>query len=123
MSSFTEATFLEVAPKHPRRRAFRAVGGFRFYVGFVGSTLWVDVPDGHVFDISADDWLLRLLPTGWVQTLRGPAAVHDLLRQDLRYAKLDGDAVFLTAMGAAGTPWPLRALAFVLARFNRSRGA
>lgn len=121
MSSFTEAQYVEVAPRTRGVRSYRALGGFRFYIGFVGSSLYVEVPDGAIFDISFSAWLLRILPSGWARCLILPAAVHDLLRIDLRFNKLDGDAIFLTAMKATKTPWPLMWIAFFGVLFNRSR--
>lgn len=122
MSSFTEATFTDTGKKRRGRRVFRIDEGMRFYIGFVGSTLWVDVPAGFETDgPSAPAWAIRLLPSGWARTLAKPSAVHDCLREDLRYAKIDGDAIFLTAMKANDTPVLLRILAFVLVRLNHSR--
>lgn len=121
MSSFTEAQYVEVEPRTRGVRSYRALCGFRFYVGFVGSSQWVEVPDGAIFDISFSAWLLRILPSGWARCLLLPAAVHDLLREDLRYSKFDGDCLFLTAMRATRTPWPLMWVAFFGVLFNRSR--
>lgn len=93
--------------------------GMRFYVGYVGSSLWVDVPEGFLTDgPSVPAWMLRFFPVGW---LIKASAVHDRLREDLRYAKTDGDAIFLTAMKAERTPVLIREIAFWLVRMNRSR--
>lgn len=121
MSSFTEARYTEVEPRRKGVRSYRADGGFRFYIGYIGSPQPVEVPDGAIFDISFSAWLLRILPSGWARCLILPAAIHDLLRVDLRYDKFDGDALFLTAMRATRTPWPLMWVAFIGVLFNRSR--
>lgn len=123
MSSFTAAQYVEVEPRRRGVRSYRALGGFRFYIGFVGSTLWLDIEDGEIFDVSFSAWLLRILPSGWARCLILPAAVHDKLRADLRHPKIDGDAAFLVAMNATRTPWPLMWVAFIGVLLNRSRSA
>lgn len=120
MSSFTEARIEEIDRRAGVRR-YRAVDGFRFYIGFVGSSLWIDIPAGFEADVSAKAWLLRLLPRGWARTLVKPAFVHDKLRSDPRFSLIESDAIFLTAMEANKTPPLLREVAFILVRFNRNR--
>ncbi len=123
MSAFTEARFEPTGDRVNGRPIFRAVGGFRFYVGYVGSSLHVDVPDGFLTDgPSAPKWALRLLPQSWAHSLVKPSCVHDLLREDPRFDKFDGDVQFLCAMKAAGVPAPLMWVAFIVVLFNKSRG-
>lgn len=119
MSSFTEATAIDTGERRNGRKLFRYAEGFRFDIGYLGSGLSVTVPPGFVTDgPTVPAWLARILP---MHTIAKSAAVHDLLREDLRFSKLEGDAVFLTAMAAEGAPVWLRELAFVAVRLNQSR--
>lgn len=119
MSSFTEALAIDTGERRNGRKLFRYPQGFRFDIGYLGSGLSVTVPPGFVTDgPTVPAWLARILP---MHTIAKSAAVHDLLREDLRFSKLEGDAVFLTAMAAEGAPAWLRELAFVAVRLNQSR--
>lgn len=119
MSSFTRADFEATGEKRNGRKLYRIVGGFTFDIGYLGSGLSIQVPDGFVTDGPSMPWIARkLLPT---RTMTKASAVHDLLREDLRFSKLEGDAIFLTAMQAEGTPVWLRELAFLAVRLNNSR--
>jgi hypothetical protein len=122
MSAFTAARFEPTGDRVNGRAIFRVTDGFRFYIGYVGSSLHVDVPAGFLTDgPSAPVWLLRLLPAPWLHRLIKPSCVHDLLREDPRFDKFDGDVQFLAAMKAAGVPWPIMAVAFALVLSNSSR--
>lgn len=122
MSAFTEARFEPTGYKANGRSVFRAVGGFRFYIGYVGSPLYITVPDGFMTDgPSAPVWLLNLLPKSWLQALVKPSCVHDFLREDPRFDKFDGDVQFLAAMRAAKVPKPLMFFAFIFVLTNQSR--
>ncbi len=119
MSAFTEATFSPTGESREGRRLYRIEEGFRFDIGYEGSGLSVSVPAGFVSDgPSVPVWLSRLLP---VRKMVKACAVHDMLREDLRFSKLEGDAIFLTAMAAEGTPFLMRELAFLAVRINNSR--
>lgn len=48
MSAFTDARLEPTGERVNGRAIFRAVGGLRFYVGHIGSSLYVDVPDGFL---------------------------------------------------------------------------
>lgn len=65
--------------------------------------------------------LLRPLISPFLATLIAASGVHDALRENTLFSKLDGDCIFLMAMEAAGTPEPIRELAFDLVRGNYSR--
>ncbi|MES2086549.1 MAG: hypothetical protein V4514_19885 [Pseudomonadota bacterium] len=51
------------------------------------------------------------------------SAVHDMLREDLRFTKLETDAYFLMAMETEGTPLLVRWAAYRAVRLNGSRAA
>lgn len=122
MSAFTDARFEPTGDRVNGRAIFRAVGGFRFYVGYVGSSLHVDIPDGFLTDgVSAPVWVLKLLPIKVLHAMAKPACVHDLLREDLRFSKFDGDVQFLVAMKTAKVPWPIMWAAFFLVLGNNNR--
>ena len=121
MSSFTRARRERTELRNAAgRRLYLVVDGFAFHIGFEGSGLAVHVPAGFLTDgPSFPHWLAWAVPAK--RTMTKAAAVHDLLREDRRFSKLEGDAVFLTAMAAEGTPPLLRELAFLLVRLNRTR--
>ena len=119
MSSFTDAILSPTAATRGGRAVFRVVEPFRYDVGYLGSGLSVTVPAGFETDgPSVPWWAVKIVDVGaFVRS----ACVHDRLREDLRFTKLDGDAVFLTAMQAEGVkPWQ-RELIFLAVRLNRSR--
>ena len=129
MSSFTEASFEAVylADGSSKLRGGRQVykirgadgAGLRWDVGYLGSGLGVHVPEGFETDgPSAPLWLLPLLP---VRRMVKASAVHDMLREDVRWTKLETDAIFLMAMETEGTPLWARVLAYKAVRLNRSR--
>jgi len=123
VSSFTGLTFVE-RPDIPKThgRPFYAVAAFRWYIGFPGSTMWIDIPDGFLTDlVSANHRFLRILPKSWARSLIGPSIVHDRMREDLRFSKLRGDLEFLDAMDVNGTPGPLKWAAFAMVLANNSR--
>lgn len=119
MSIFTQAKLEPTGEYRCGRQLFRVADGFQFDIGYVGSGLSVHVPAGFVTDgPSIPAWIAWLLPT---RRMVKSSAVHDLLREDRRFSKLEGDAIFLTAMRAEGTPLWLRELAFLAVRINASR--
>ncbi|RYF04039.1 MAG: DUF1353 domain-containing protein [Oxalobacteraceae bacterium] len=119
MSSFTNAVFEVTEETRYGKPLYRIVGGFRYYIGHVGSSTYIDVPDGFLTDgPSMPAWLAKIIPA---QTLVKSSAVHDYLRENLRYSKPEGDAIFLTAMYAEGTPAWLRELAFIAVRLDNHR--
>ena len=119
MSAFTQALLTPTGATREGRAVYRVVNGFTFDIGYLGSGLAVTVPAGFESDgPSAPSWALRVVDVG---AFIRSAIVHDMLRQDLRFTKLDGDAIFLTAMQAEGvTPWQ-RELIFLAVRLNNSR--
>ena len=119
MSAFTQALLTPTGATREGRAVYRVVNGFTFDIGFLGSGLAVTVPAGFESDgPSVPSWALRIVDVG---AFIRSAIVHDMLRQDLRFTKLDGDAIFLTAMQAEGvTPWQ-RELIFLAVRLNNSR--
>ncbi len=122
MSSFTSASFHELGiDRKSGRKLYRTETAFTFDIGYLGSGLTVRVPAGFVTDgASVPRWMYRWR---FIRDMLPAAAVHDLMRQDLRYSKLAGDAVFLTALSALGTPPIVRELAFIAVRLNNGRGA
>lgn len=119
MSSFTEATVVEIAPARGRRQ-FVVVGGFTFDVGYKGSGWQIRIPDGFVTDLASD-------PTG-ILDLTGASLyavksfiVHDWLRENTLFTKISSDAIFLMAMEAEGVPALWRELIFSAVRMNNSR--
>lgn len=129
MSSFTEASFEAVyrpdgSPKlRGGRQVYKIRGvdgqGLRWDVGYLGSGFSVQVPEGFETDgPSAPVLLLPFLP---VTRMVKASAVHDMLREDVRWTKLETDAIFLMAMETEGTPLWARVLAYRAVRLNGSR--
>ena len=119
MSSFTKADFEYTGQKRGGRKLYRVLDGFVYDIGYLGSGLSISVPAGFVTDgPSMPVWLGFMLPT---KRMTKSACIHDMMRQDLRYSKTEGDALFLTAMLVEKTPWWLRELAFIAVRLNNSR--
>lgn len=119
MSSFTRAVFEPTGRTLNGRAVFKAVGGFHYDIGFIGSGLQVVIPDGFETDgPSVPFWALPFFPVG---SMVRSAAVHDVLRADQRFTSLEADALFLAAMQAERTPRWARELAFFFVRLNRSR--
>lgn len=119
MSSFTDATFAPTGETRAGRIVWRTAQAFRFEIGFLGSGLAVDVPAGFETDGPSIPWWLA--PIARPGSMVRSAAVHDRLREDPRFSKLEGDAILLTAMAAEGVRPLLRELAFLAVRLNRSR--
>jgi hypothetical protein len=119
MSSFTRAVFEPTGETRAGRIVWRAAEAFRFDIGFVGSGLSIDVPAGFETDGPSVPWWLA--PVAKAGGMVRAAAVHDRLREDLRFSKLDGDAIFLTALEAEGVTAWRRELAFLAVRLNNSR--
>lgn len=119
MSSFTDALLAPTGQTRNGRAVYRVAQAFRYDIGYLGSGLSVTVPAGFETDgPSVPWWAVKIVDVGaFVRS----ACVHDRLREDLRFTKLDGDAVFLTAMEAEGVkPWQ-RELIFLAVRLNGSR--
>jgi hypothetical protein len=130
VSSFTEARWERVylPDGRPKTRggrpvfAIRGAGrdGFRYEIGFVGSGLSVHVPEGFETDVVSDPTGVLAL-VGATRRMIKSSAVHDCLREDLRFTKLQSDAVFLMAMETEGTDPLWREVAFNAVRLNQSR--
>lgn len=119
MSSFTQADFEFTGERRAGRKLYRIVNGFQFDIGYLGSGLSVAVPAGFITDGPSVPWWIRwALP---VDRMAKASAVHDMLRENRRFSKIEGDAIFLTAMAVEGTTAWLREIAFLAVRFNRSR--
>ncbi len=119
MSSFTNAVFEPTGVKRDGRHTFVLAQTFQFDIGYLGSGLTVVVKKGFISDgPSAPKWLLRFIP---FETMIKSCAIHDMLREDLRFSKTEGDAIFLTAMCAEGTPAWLREISYLVVRLNGSR--
>jgi hypothetical protein len=119
MSEFTRALLEPTGETRGGRAVYRVAEGFTFDIGYLGSGLAVTVPAGFETDgPSVPAWALWIVDVG---AFIKSACVHDMLRQDLRFSKLEGDAIFLTAMAAEGVePWQ-RELIFLAVRLNNSR--
>ena len=118
MSAFTEATFTPTGRRRGGRELFR-IDGLAFDIGRKGSGQTIRVPDGFETDgPTIPAWAWRLIPT---ERLVKWAALHDFMRERLGYTKLTGDAIFLSAMEAEGTPAWLRWPAFLAVLANNSR--
>lgn len=130
MSSFTEARWERVylPDGRPKTRGGRAVfairgvagDGLRYDIGWVGSGLSVHVPEGFETDVVSDPTGVLAL-VGATRRMIKASAVHDCLREDLRFTKLQSDAVFLMAMETEGTDPLWREVAFNAVRLNGSR--
>lgn len=131
MSSFTEATWRWIPDALRARRPEAEIlgpegDGFHFWIGHPDAGCRIHVPEGFRTDgASIPQWILRLLPSRFRRWLLGQmlkaAAVHDRLREDLRFELVDSDCIFLLAMHVEGTHPVVRFLAFHLVRGNRSR--
>lgn len=131
MSSFTRAEFLETEKRRDGRVVYKLInGGFQYDIGYLGSGLSVHVPEGFETDgPSIPGWLLticrlleKILPSlVQIKKMMNSAAVHDKLREDLRFKLLETDMIFHMAMKAEGTPKIQREVSALLVRFNKSR--
>jgi hypothetical protein len=119
MSSFTRAVFEPTGETREGRIVWRAVEAFRFDIGYLGSGLSIEVPAGFETDGPSIPWWLA--PIARAGAMVRASAVHDRLREDLRFSKLEGDAIFLTALAAEGVSGLRRELAFMAVRLNGSR--
>ncbi|TPG14370.1 DUF1353 domain-containing protein [Sphingomonas oligophenolica] len=119
MSGFTRALLEPTGQTREGRAIYRVAESFAFEIGYKGSGLAITVPAGFETDgPSVPWWALKLIDVG---AMIRSAAVHDRLREDLRFSKLEGDAIFLTAMAAEDvTPWQ-RELVFEAVRLNETR--
>ncbi len=118
MSAFTEATFTALGEARMGRDLYR-VDGLAFDIGRKGSGLTIRVPDGFVTDgPSIPRWMWLVIPT---HRMVKSAALHDFMRERLEFTKLTGDAIFLSAMQAEGTPAWLCWCAFLAVSLNFSR--
>jgi hypothetical protein len=119
MSSFTRALFEPTGTTREGRIVWRAAAPFRFDIGYLGSGLSIEVPAGFETDGPSIPWWLA--PIARAGSMVRASAVHDRLREDLRFTKLEGDAIFLTALAAEGVPAWRREIAFLAVRLNRNR--
>lgn len=119
MSSFTRALLEPTGDTRGGRAVYRVVEGFAFAIGYEGSGLEIQVPAGFETDGPSVPWWA--LPFMSIGAMIKSGAVHDRLREDLRFSKLEGDAIFLTALAAEGLAGWRRELAFLAVRLNRSR--
>lgn len=131
MSEFTEATWRWIPGAlragRPEGEIVGPAGdGFRFWIGRPDSGCSIQVPEGFRTDgASIPQWFLRLLPRRIRKWLLGQllkaSALHDRLREDLRFELVDSDCLFLLAMHVEGTHPMVRFAAYHLVRTNRSR--
>ncbi len=119
MSSFTRALLEPTGATREGRAVFRVAAPFTFEIGQVGSGFGITVPAGFESDLaSVPWWALHMVNVG---ALARSAVLHDFLRERLSFSKIEGDAIFLTAMAAEGvTPWQ-RELVLLAVRLNGSR--
>ncbi len=119
MSSFTRALLEPTGATREGRAVFRVAAPFTFEIGQVGSGFGITVPTGFESDLaSVPWWALHLVNVG---ALARSAVLHDFLRERLTFSKIEGDAIFLTAMAAEGvTAWQ-REIVFLAVRFDHSR--
>ena len=119
MSSFTRAQLVPTGRSRAGRALFSVAAPFTFEVGRLGSGFGITVPAGFESDLaSVPAWALRLIDAG---ALARAALLHDYLRERLAFSKVEGDAIFLTAMAADDVkPWQ-RELVFAAVRLNASR--
>lgn len=108
------------ASRELREDHWRVLRGFRYYIGEMNSSEWVDVECGELSDRATVPRLLHSLvpPDG----AHGQAAVvHDKLCRTLtitkdgkpfRITRAKADAIFLEAMEVLETPWIRRRLAY-----------
>ena len=119
MSSFTRALLEPTAATRAGRAVFRVAEPFTFEVGRLGSGFAITVPAGFESDLaSVPWWALRLIDVG---ALARSAVLHDYLRERLAFSKIEGDAIFLTAMAAESVKAWQRELVYAAVRSNTSR--
>ena len=119
MSSFTRALLEPTGQTREGRAVFCVVAPFTFEVGHLGSGFGITVPAGFESDLaSVPAWALRIVDAG---ALARAAVLHDFLRERLAFTKLEGDAIFLTAMAVDNVKRWQRELAFASVRLNGSR--
>lgn len=119
MSSFTRALLGPTGATRAGRAVFRVAEPFTFEIGRVGSGFGITVPAGFESDLaSVPWWALHLVNVG---ALARSAVLHDFLRERLAFSKVEGDAIFLTAMAAENVCAWQRELVFAAVRLNRSR--
>lgn len=119
MSSFTRALLEPTGVTREGRAVFRVVQPFTFEVGRLGSGFAITVPAGFESDLaSVPWWALHLIDVG---AIARSAVLHDFLRERLVFSKVEGDAIFLTAMAAEGVRLWQRELVFAAVRLNVSR--
>lgn len=125
MSSFTDATFQPlIGVRRQGRQVYKIFGaqgdGFWYDVGYIGSGFRVHVREGYETDLASD-------PTGLLQVWgiaeKGVKsfAIHDTLRENTLFTKLQSDAIFLMAMETEGMPALWRDAIFDIVRGNSSR--
>ena len=119
VSSFTRALVEPTGRSRAGRAIWRVAEPFQYDIGYVGSGLSVVVPAG--FETDGPSIPTIICPIVKPGCMVKSAMVHDRLREDLRFSKLESDAVFLAAMQAEGVPVWQRELAFLFVRANRSR--
>jgi hypothetical protein len=119
MSSFTRALLEPTGATRAGRAVFRVAEPFTFEIGRVGSGFGIIVPAGFESDLaSVPWWALHLVNVG---ALARSAVLHDFLREQLAFSKVEGDAIFLTAMAADSVRAWQRELVFAAVRLNQSR--
>ncbi len=119
MSSFTRALLEPTGATRAGRAVFRVAEPFTFEIGRVGSGFGITVPAGFESDLaSVPWWALHLVNVG---ALARSAVLHDFLREQLAFSKVEGDAIFLTAMAADSVRAWQRELVFAAVRLNQSR--
>lgn len=119
MSGFTRALLEPTGATRKGRAVFRVVAPFTFEIGQVGSGFGITVPAEFESDLaSVPWWALHLVNVG---ALARSAVLHDFLRERLTFSKIEGDAIFLTAMAAEGVRAWQRELVFAAVRLNQSR--
>ncbi len=119
MSSFTRALLEPTGATRAGRAVFRVAEPFTFEIGRVGSGFGITVPAGFESDLaSVPWWALHLINVG---ALARSAVLHDFLRERLAFSKVEGDAIFLTAMAVEQVTIWQRELVFAAVRINRGR--
>ena len=119
MSSFTRALLEPTGATRAGRAIFRVAEPFTFEIGRVGSGFGITVPAGFESDLaSVPWWALHLINVG---ALARSAVLHDFLRERLAFSKVEGDAIFLTAMAAEDVTLWQREIVLLAVRLNYSR--
>ena len=114
MSSFT--TELKVKPL-PDGRKWKLLEEFDYYLGNLGSGMYIRVPAGFITDFASVPRLFWGILPPWGRYGK-PAVLHDYLYQSQKFMRVLCDAIFYEAMCVLGVKWWKRWLLYLGVRIG-----